>query len=327
MLLACEGVIPDFNFITLLRPNVYDYPFHDDLLKTPDELEQDCKDPSSFLSQYIIVSRIQFICIELARCYEGYYSTKKFRQLLQIYTIKGMDEKLYRLFRTELIPALLCDKNGNSSDGMNGSASNLNADLVQTQKAILQQLHCLAAEWPYPSIYTLRTTGIVSTLQYILRRINLIVKASSDPQQQSIIPPIHHACQQQLQNWHDLVQFRRIEKSFLESTATSTSGSINKGIKSKYSDSIQRLLQKSLHSFTGIVDRTSDGIEAKPLRIGWSMQETLSLGKPDVLLQKRQAYNEDDYVTRTTSKFSDLIISPLSSTTLYNELAIEKQRW
>ena len=33
LLLACEGVVPDFNFITLLRPNVYDFPYHDDLLR------------------------------------------------------------------------------------------------------------------------------------------------------------------------------------------------------------------------------------------------------------------------------------------------------
>ena len=78
LLLACEGVIPDFNFITLLRPNVYDFPYHDDLLRAPDEvLNDENTDTTSLLSQYIIVPRIQFIYIEIARSYEGYYSTKK----------------------------------------------------------------------------------------------------------------------------------------------------------------------------------------------------------------------------------------------------------
>jgi Phytanoyl-CoA dioxygenase (PhyH) len=171
LLLACEGVVADYNFLTLLRPNM------NDIWSSSDDDEH-----AEERSRWIVVPRAQFICIELARCKEGYYN-RSFRLALQLYDVKSIEE----ILRAECLsssPSLVVPK----------------ASLVQ------EALQRLSTEWPYPSRRTLKETGIVRTMQRCLK----VLSASEETEG---FTDIYQMMQTQLQTWKDLLHMRQLSSS------------------------------------------------------------------------------------------------------------------
>lgn len=72
LLLASDGVIPEYNFMTLLRSEC---------------LETFWMTETASCDGLLVVPRAQFVFVELARCREGYYDGK-FRHALQLFDIK-----------------------------------------------------------------------------------------------------------------------------------------------------------------------------------------------------------------------------------------------
>jgi Phytanoyl-CoA dioxygenase (PhyH) len=169
LLLACEGVVADFNFLTLLRPQMHDLWNSDDASAE----EQ---------SRWIVVPRAQFICLELARCKEGYYQ-RSFRQTLQLYDMKTVEE----ILRSECL-----------SPSPRGAPR---CDVIQ------DALQRLWTEWPYPSRRTLKETAIVRTLQQCLQVLSSAEDGAS----------ICQMMQTQLQTWKDLLHIRRLSCNSLPS--------------------------------------------------------------------------------------------------------------
>jgi hypothetical protein len=305
LLLACDGVVPDYNFITLLRANCMDVftipsPTTTTTIDNDDENTKN-HSPGTGVDDIYIVPRAQFICIELARCREGYYN-RAFRQMLQQYDMKTMDD----ILKDCLLPFVSSIVQNNTNHTKKDDTSitqnnNNNNDSTERLRRMMHALHRLSTEWPFPSIHTLRDTGIVRTVQRILRTLSPINNQSN-----SNSHPLHShdtvwmqsvvdACSKQLQNWHDLIQLRKISNT-LSNRSNTHSSSINSTTASKYSEeyrsTIQRMLQKLVSNHSYQHDHNGNDTNSS---------NTTNYALSNNVLSKQQ------YVTKTTCNISDLL--------------------
>jgi Phytanoyl-CoA dioxygenase (PhyH) len=167
LLLTCEGVVADYNFMSLLR--------------------SDCLEPfwmteTVSCDGLLVVPRAQFICIELARTREGYYAAS-FRRMLETFDIKTACEELESAIRV-----LSCVGTDTSND-VHQNEQNSTAAAASAFRAALFNL---STQWPNPSKSTLKASGAISTLKRILK------STTSESW-------MHTESRALLQRWHDLV--------------------------------------------------------------------------------------------------------------------------
>lgn len=203
LLLACDGVVPDFNFLSLLRMDCVHDPFWN-------------TETTAGCDNLLIVPRAQFVCIELARCREGHYD-RPFRRQLELFDVKTACEDLERAVPSVCGGWYLSTTTTSTTTKVSSQSAHVPS--AATAFALAKTaLTNLATQWPHPSSFTLKQTQAVSTLRGILK--NLSVSTFSHPtahsydaqQQQQQQQFIHTACADQLQRWHDTLSLGRISR-------------------------------------------------------------------------------------------------------------------
>jgi hypothetical protein len=158
LLLAAEGQVPDYNFITLLRTHANDMFWMTE---------------KAVCDGLAVVSRAQFLYIELARIQEGCYGSE-FRKALQLFDV---------LTQTDILRDTL--------------ALDLKDESVKNKA--MKSLDLVQAQWPNPSNHVLKQTGIVKLLKRGMGQVDSKEFATK--------------CESLLKFWQDLKELAKIPRT------------------------------------------------------------------------------------------------------------------
>jgi hypothetical protein len=180
LLVASEGVVQDFNFLTLLRA--------------------DCGsmfwiNETESCDGIMIVPRAQFLFVELARVKEGSYDGT-FRRALQIFEVKTAADAVQDCVR-------YMKREVNSENDSNDK------NLYSHCEAAARALKTLAQQWPSPYTSTLKMTGMVKILKQCCAAATAASATISD---NSMNDRLKDLCLETLQRWQDVVELGRLPK-------------------------------------------------------------------------------------------------------------------
>jgi len=152
LLQATHGQLTDYNFITLLRKNAQDMFWMSETEVCGGSSQNGS--PTDTLDELLVVSRAQWLFLELARCREGCYGYS-FRRKLEIFDLKTISDELLshvqKLYKENQEHVLQGDNN--------------TTDLLQN---CWKTLALLQKQWPYPTKKALIESGAGKALKWIV---------------------------------------------------------------------------------------------------------------------------------------------------------------
>jgi hypothetical protein len=217
LLVASEGVVTDFNFLTLLRADCGSMFW----LTTTERCDG-----------LVIVPRAQFLFVELARVKEGCYDGT-FRRQLQIFDVKTAADAVQ-----EYVRYTKREENNGNGDG-NGDGDK-ESNHRHHCEAAARALKTLAQQWPSPYTSTLKMTGMVKILKQCCAASTNSTSTSTSTStddcniihNSSIRNRLIDLCLETLQRWQDVVELGRLPKNGILNT--------NKGWTVRQEQSVER---------------------------------------------------------------------------------------
>ena len=187
LLVASEGLVEDYNFMTLLRSGAHSVFWMN---------EQDV------CEGVLVVPRAQFLFVEAARIHQGLYDGR-FRRVVHLYDTKTQSDAIDSILHSRQQQQQDDDTNNNNNNNNNNNDN----DDEQHERLLLEALHKLRTQWPYPRPYVLKQTGVVRVLKRGWK--------------QGWNPAIRTACEELLRYWQDMIDLGKLSSSSSSSSFAS----------------------------------------------------------------------------------------------------------
>lgn len=277
LLVASEGVVPDFNFLTLLRADSHAMFW---LTET-----ESC-------NGIMIVPRAQFLFIELTRIKEGCYDGS-FRRALQIFEVKTAADVIQ-----ECVRYMKNDEDDSK-------------DTKRHCEAAARALKNLAVQWPSPYTSTLKMTGMVKIIKQCCTASTTATATVSETDnnvKNRHLQLLKDLCLDTLQRWQDVVELGRLPRQQLVSM------NVNKGWTVRQEQSVERAARAlSMTAATTTKSTSSTAVAAKQSPAQSQAAATTETGRmfgngnADADTSTAMVPSQKTQ-TLTTSKFDDVVV-------------------
>ena len=186
LILALEGGMDDYNFLTLLRGNCYDCFWMTE---------------TAVCDNLLVVPRAQFVLIEVTRIREGLYHGK-FRKALQGFDLQSTSKVLKDYM-----------------DHQNDSTNNNRNTTAPSARMVWQTVQRLQQDWPYcPPLSRFKKSGLQRSLRGILQQQQQqpTQDALTNSDQNISFCHVQQACQALWDQWRDIYRLGQLhfDKSF-----------------------------------------------------------------------------------------------------------------